>query len=124
MPPLARLARTLFALWFALVLGDPGVLHSCPMHGGHGGHSAVAGHQAHAAAHHAAAGEHTPQQSGPCTCVGSCCAAAVAAPITVAESFVAAPFVAQPHVVVPWRETVLARSPDLRLPFPNAPPLV
>jgi len=52
---LARPFAVLFAVWFAIVLGDPGVLHTCAMHGGHGGHgatpvpAAATTHDAHAA---------------------------------------------------------------------------
>lgn len=124
MRPFSRFARAVFALWFALVLGDPGVLHSCPMHGSHAGHSAVTGHEPHAASHHAAAGEHGSQHQAPCTCVGSCCASAVAVPHVVAESLVVIADVEQPQLVVAWRQVVLPRAPDVRLPFPNGPPLV
>jgi hypothetical protein len=49
MRPPSRLSRSLtalFALWFAVVLGDPGVLHACAMHGGTHG-SEVSAERAH-----------------------------------------------------------------------------
>jgi hypothetical protein len=49
MRPPSRLSRSLtalFALWFAVVLGDPGALHACAMHGGTHG-SEVSAERAH-----------------------------------------------------------------------------
>jgi hypothetical protein len=138
MRSLARFSRplnALFALWFAIVLGDPGVLHACPMHGGgHGaGHAATApaaptGHEGHAM-HGAPAAEQTApgatQQSdtpAPCTCVGSCSAASTATPVPVVAA------VHVPEAVAEVRRPLAApsvdapASPALRLPFANGPP--
>lgn len=128
----------LFALWFAVVLGDPGLLHSCPMHGGHGGARAAAstGGAQHAQGAHssrdvasAGAMQHDAQQgaphqdkTGPCTCVGQCAAAsAVAAVPVVAEMHVPTTIsrAEQPLLVA------LGHAPaasDTRLPFANGPP--
>src|SRR2546423_10571426 len=102
MRSLARLSApftALFALWFAIVLGDPGMLHACPMHGGHGAHGTqeasapapshhtqgmhgnnAAGHSATHESHQSSRHD-APVPAGPCTCVGHCCAAAVPAPL-------------------------------------------
>jgi hypothetical protein len=133
---LARFSRplnALFALWFAMVLGDPGVLHACPMHGGHGAsHSPSAAapaahgeHSAHAmpAAEMAApeAGQHgaTP---APCTCVGHCCAAPAVAPVSRAAALVVPEAVAEVRRPLAAPSSDAPASPDLRLPFPNGPP--
>jgi hypothetical protein len=132
---LARFSRplnALFALWFAMVLGDPGVLHACPMHGGHGAtHSAAAAspaahgeHSAHAMSAAEAAPEagHHGDTPAPCTCVGHCCAAPAVAPVSPAAA------VAVPEAVAEVRRPLAAPSsdptpsPDLRLPFANGPP--
>jgi hypothetical protein len=132
----SRPLNALFALWFAMVLGDPGVLHSCPMHGGHGAaHSApaaaAAGHGEHAAhaAHAVPAADagspdatHHGDTPAPCSCVGHCCAAPAVAPVSPATT------VAIPDAVARVRRPVAApssdapASPDLRLPFGNGPP--
>jgi hypothetical protein len=128
----------LFALWFAVVLGDPGLLHSCPMHGGHGMAHATASatdapqaHDAHMMHDVASAGaaQHDAQQSaphhgttGPCTCVGQCCAmSAVASVPVVAAMHVPATIsrAEQPLVVALGHAPA---SPDTRLPFANGPP--
>jgi hypothetical protein len=135
---LAHLTRpftALFALWFAVVLGDPGMLHACPMHGGgshgteHGAALSTAGHDV-GVMHGAHAGEDAPpdgtQHHGApdyCTCVGHCCAASLVPPLAA---------VAEVHV--PAAEAMSRRplaahasdapsSPDLRLPFANGPPI-
>jgi hypothetical protein len=132
---LARFSRPLnaiFALWFAMVLGDPGVLHSCPMHGGHGAVGAAAaaapaGHEGHSAhgSTSASSSAETGQHRGtpaPCTCVGHCCAAPVVAPLpTVTSLHVPAAVAEVRHpLAVPSRD--VPASPDTRLPFANGPP--
>jgi len=139
---MARRARwtrplaALFALWFAFVLGDPGLLHECPMHGGHGVASTAtttsvehhsSAHAQHAAAEHAAshgashdASHHG--KTGPCTCVGQCCVAPSVAPLpTVAALHVPATVSrAEPARLVAF--VVAPAAPDTRLPFANGPP--
>ena len=128
-----RPLAALFALWFAFVLGDPGLLHRCPMHGGHGMASATAsaGGEHHMAAHgeHASA-SHAPShdasrhdKTGPCTCVGQCCVAATAATLpTVAAAYVPATVSrAEPSLLVAF--VVAPAAPDTRLPFANGPPI-
>jgi hypothetical protein len=114
---LARILSTVFALWFAVVIGDPGVLHACPEHGAH------ASHGSHAA-HHAAASQHggAPAHSGGCTCMGSCCATPVVAPLPGIANFVVSeaiiPAVGQPEYSC---AAPAAAAPRL-LPFSNGPP--
>ena len=130
----ARWTRPLsafFALWFAFVLGDPGLLHACPMHGGHAVSSAAA---SAGAEHHATHGEHGSAShatshdtshhggTGPCTCVGQCCVAPAVAPLpTVAALYVPATVSrAEPSLLVAF--VVAPSAPDHRLPFANGPP--
>jgi hypothetical protein len=130
----------LFAVWFALMLGDPGTLHSCPMHGGHGGHggapaaaATASGHGAHGAhAMHDVAsadamshdGAQHHGKTGPCTCMGQCCAASILAPLPAVAALhvpVTVARVEQPLLVAVGDAPA---SPDLRLPFANGPPVI
>lgn len=131
----------LFALWFAVVLGDPGLLHSCPMHGGHGAAHAMASatdaqqargaHDAHmmhevadgAMQHDAQQGAPHHDRTGPCTCVGQCCAmsAVASVPAVAAVHVPTAVSRAEPPLVVALGHA--PASPDTRLPFANGPPL-
>jgi hypothetical protein len=127
-----RPLAALFALWFAFVIGDPGLLHSCPMHGGHGAagmatpagvphHSA--GNAEHASMDHATSHDASHHgSSGQCTCVGQCCATPTVAPLpTVAALHVpAAVAYAEPAARVAF--VVAPAAPDTRLPFANGPP--
>ena len=127
-----RPLAALFALWFAFVIGDPGLMHSCPMHGGHGatGIGTPAGMQHHSAgnAEHASMDHATSHDAshhgsnGQCTCVGQCCVAAALAPLpTVAALYVpAAIALAEPAQHVAF--VVAPAAPDTRLPFANGPP--
>ena len=131
-----RPVAALFAVWFAFVLGDPGLLHRCPMHGGHGLASATAsaGAEHHAMAHgeHDAASHdasnamsHDASHHGktsPCTCVGQCCVASVVATVpTVAAAYVPTTIsLAEPTLFVAL--AVAPAAPDTGLPFANGPP--
>jgi hypothetical protein len=134
---LARYSRplnALFALWFALVLGDPGVLHSCPMHGGHGSahagsvaatptlHGAHAAHAAPAADAGAPEAAHHGDTPAPCTCVGHCCAAPAVAPVSPVAVLAVPEAVADVRHPVSTPSRDAPASPDLRLPFANGPP--
>ena len=123
---LSRPLNAIFALWFAIVLGDPGVLHSCPMHGGHGAaHAAVsahAGHEMHGAkATTSDAAEHH-DAPAPCTCVGHCCAASSVAPIPTVPAVHVPAAVAEVQHPLTCPSADAPASPDLRLPFANGPP--
>lgn len=124
---LSRPLNAIFALWFAIVLGDPGVLHSCPMHGGHGGsHTAVAAHAGHemhgasAAATSEAAQHH--DAPAPCTCVGHCCAASTVAPLPTVPAVYVPEAVAEVQHPLTAPSADAPASPDHRLPFANGPP--
>jgi hypothetical protein len=128
----------LFALWFAVVLGDPGLLHSCPMHGGHGTAHAAAStgdampaHGAHAshdgtatstAQHDAQQGAPHHQKTGPCTCVGQCCAVSAVASVPVVAAMHVPATVSRAGQPLAVALGDAPASPDTRLPFANGPP--
>jgi hypothetical protein len=125
---LRRLSRwtrpfsALFALWFAMVLGDPGVLHSCPMHGG--AHAVASAHASHDQAAHHASHESAPDKSSAaqCSCVGHCCAATAAAPLPLVAPFAVPSHVANSTARPEQPSDDVPSSPDVRLPFANGPP--
>ena len=130
---LARPVAMLFALWFAIVLGDPGMLHTCAMHGGHGGHGAASaaaatahdGHMAHGAAHQSApADAPQPKSPAPCTCLGHCCAVTVAAPLPALATVPVPVAVAEERHPLDAPAVEAPAAPDRRLPFSNGPPTV
>jgi hypothetical protein len=123
----------LFALWFAVVLGDPGMLHTCAMHGGHGGHGASpaaapattahGGHMAHGAAHQSAPADAShPAAPAPCTCIGHCCAVTVAAPLPALDVVPVPVAVAEERHPLDAPTVEAPAAPDRRLPFANGPP--
>ena len=137
---LARPLHALFALWFAIVLGDPGVLHACPMHGGHGAATpsasattaaaaAAAGHQGHSAQmpsgvdHSVPDSAQHPDSPVPCTCVGHCAASSTTAAVPAAASvLVPGTRLVVQGAAAPAPSRDVPASPDLRLPFANGPP--
>jgi hypothetical protein len=131
---LTRSVAALFALWFAVVLGDPGVLHTCAMHGGHGGHGAapvtVALDVQMAHGVHGTHGAHVPSPADPqhsgapatCTCIGHCCAVTVAAPLPTLATVPVPVAVAKERHPLDAPVVEAPAAPDRRLPFSNGPP--
>jgi hypothetical protein len=138
---LARPLTALFALWFAIMLGDAGMLHTCAMHGGHGGHRGDHGtpraaaasatvehdgqmaHGAHGAAHQSVpADAPQPAAPAPCTCIGHCCAVTVAAPLPAPATVPVPVVVAEERHPLDAPSVVSLAAPDRRLPFSNGPP--
>ena len=118
-----RRLLVLLPLWLAFAIADPGVLHSCPMHGGVP--AAATATQSHEAghAHHQAPAPHAPEHHhGACTCIGACTAAtAIFAPTAVTT--IALGSIVDTHVATPaFDSRVSARDSQYRLPFSNGPP--
>jgi hypothetical protein len=113
----------LFPLWLTLAVGEPSLVHQCPMHGGtsatEASTSAHAVHGGHA--HHTA-----PQQSGKqtrhsCSCISECAnslAVVVATPATVPLAHV----VPTTHVEIATSLFQDRREAHTPLPFANGPP--
>src|SRR5437867_6761548 len=121
----ARPLAILMALWLSLTLGEPGVVHFCPMHGGGAGARAVGHGVGHDATTHAATQQHrAPPGHGHagCTCLGACSVTgfgpvlpSVAAPVPVAP-------ISVPTAAPPAERAGRRPSPDRLLPFANGPP--
>jgi hypothetical protein len=126
-PMLRRLSRplsALFALWFSLVLVDPGVLHACAMHGG--AHATSAASSAAPGIDHAAHhGSEQQPASEPtvCSCVGQCCAV-VPTLLPAEHTFSVPAHVARVAGLFAQASGHVPTSPDLRLPFANGPPRI
>jgi hypothetical protein len=124
-----RLLAAFCAVWVAISIAAPDLVHECAMHpstsSGQAGPVAPiqpAAHGGHGGSHAASHDAGTPEHAGSvCSCLGDCAAAAgvslVAAPVALLEAPVVA--VIDPglpaHAYVP-----VARA--LRLPFANGPP--
>jgi hypothetical protein len=118
---LSRPLSALFALWFALVLVDPGVLHACAMHGsGHAPAAAASDVTADHGAHHDAAPEK--DAATQCSCVGQCSVAPAVAPLPDVATFAVPTRVAQAAALFAEPADLVASSPDVSLPFANGPP--
>jgi hypothetical protein len=115
---LHRLLGALCALWFAISVAEPALLHACPMHDG-----TAAGRQADHHVHGEATDTTPPDgtERAPCLCLGDCAAASAmglaASHVGVVEVAVVASADAglPDHAYVP-----VARA--LLLPFANGPP--
>lgn len=66
---ISRMLRALLAVWFVLTVGEPSVVHICPMHSSAAAELAAGHHAGHSTSHHShSAGQHAHH----CTCI-SCC---------------------------------------------------
>jgi|SRR5579872_5452141 len=125
--PLFRLLASALAFWLPLVIGEPGLLQPCPMHGmGVAISGAMHGHMDAHASMHTEHQTHTPtHQHAHCTCIGCCCAPATASLIdtppacpvaVVTEQVAAASFPTAPQLARP--------APEFSLPRTTGPPLI
>jgi hypothetical protein len=125
--PLHRAAALLLALWFAAIVGDPALLHQCPMHGGTpGSHAAGAGgaHGASHGAHAADAGapaDEAPPAGHQCSCLGDCSGPTVVAlSASTPMAWLAGVVDIEPSLDAPARDLPVAA--DYLTPFANGPP--
>ena len=115
--PWSRAFAVLMAVWLAVSLAEPAILHACPVHGGIG---AEASHAAMPhAMHHPV--RHEDQARHLCSCIGACCSAApiglATAPISVASSAI----VVTTDALLP-EYSPSGASAEHVLPFANGPP--
>jgi hypothetical protein len=133
--PWFRSLASFLAIWFPLVIGEPGILHPCPMHGAAAAHSTMH----HAAAQHAMESDamrhgamHDASPEAPatphhdhagCTCI-TCCAVSVAgflAPDTPASTIdVVVRSVAA--ALLPATQPLRSIATHVR-PYPTGPPV-
>ena len=117
--PLTRVLAAMVAVWLALVLGEPGLVHHhCPMHDGGSASSAAAGHAAHGE-QHAPGGGHGRHL---CTCVGACTASGAAAALVSSPEVPGAIVVAATCRPIPPAGAAAPPRRSFALPFANGPP--
>ena len=126
--PWFRALATSLAVWFPLIVGEPGVLHLCPMHGGV---PAATSPQSMAHAHHAAmSSTERPTDHGRppghdhhhCSCIGSCTssAAALPAPGDSVITIVGVNFTTR--AALPNAESLARPAPEYSRPYTTGPP--
>ena len=137
----STLVRTIVVLMFALLMGEQGMLHACPLHtsvagterseretSSHGAHDAQDAHDSHDAhSPGVASGDRTSHDGEShhtgCNCLGTCATAA-----TVATPNIAVALVPAPEIVVRASRSTTYESPSYqprathRLPFSIGPP--
>ena len=120
-----RLAAAVLGIWLVLVMGEPGIVHACPTHGGgavHGGAMSHAGGGV-GAAHHGAGGSHAPaHEHQGCTCIG-CCVGVSAAALIARAPTTAIAVALVPVVAARTSVALLPRpGPHHSRPYPTGPP--
>ena len=130
-----RSLATMLAFWFPLIAGEPGVLRTCPTHGGvaatspqheqatpAGGHAAS--HMHHVASqvsddgHHSAPGH----SHHDCTCIGCCCVASGVLRAPEVASIELAVVEYQVARSVPSVESLARPAPEFSRPYTTGPP--
>ena len=113
-----RTIATVLAVWFPLIVGEPGVVHACPAHGG-GAATAVA-----ATAHH----HGMPHGSQPghdhhdCTCISCCVGSVVAAPAPVAPTTVFVDAIRDVVASYPATASLARQAAKHSRPYTTGPP--
>jgi len=127
---LARVLRALLAVWFVLSVGEPSVVHICPMHASAAAELAADGHGEpahHAAGHHAEHGasshsHSTGQHQHHCTCI-NCCVGSAASALAASSVQLQTPHVVAVVAQLPSRDGVRAlEAPPHLLPPSTGPP--
>ena len=130
-----RSLASFLAVWFPLVIGEPGVLHPCPMHGAAAAHSAAHhGAASHAAMQHGSmhdAGMRDASPAAPvaphhshagCTCI-TCCAVSVAGVLAPDAPASTIDVVVRSVAAVSHPATELLHSSATHVrPYPTGPP--
>ena len=125
--PWFRALATLIAIWLPLIVGEPGVVHPCPMHGAHP--PIATSERSAPQAHHAVSTRGRSDGGAPpshdhhgCTCVGSCTsiAGAVPAPDAPTISVIEAGYAARP--ARPNAESLARQAPEYSRPYTTGPP--
>lgn len=115
-----RAVATVLAVWFPLIVGEPGVVHACPAHGGGATSTAATVAMAH---HHAASHDSQPgHDHHDCTCISCCVGSIVAAPaaVTPVTAFVEAIFdLGAKSAPVP---SLPQQAPEYSRPYTTGPP--
>jgi hypothetical protein len=115
---LRRLFGSFCALWLAISIAEPALLHACPMHDGVTAEAGSGGHHAHGAADDASAPD---AKRVACLCLGDCAAAAAVGLAPMRLALLDARILAMADAGLPDHAYVpVART--LLLPFANGPP--
>jgi len=129
--------RLLLVLWFALSLGESGLVHACPMHDGAAARG-TGSHGAHAPAHDAVHADHQGTETGgqheaqavhdrsddgkaACTCLGTCGIPGVAAILADSPCVPDAIVATAAAMATSGAEIAHARDAHFH-PFANGPP--
>jgi hypothetical protein len=113
-----RLLGAFCALWLAISIAAPGLVHECPAHGGLVAASAAGGHSAGHSTHDGGSRDHG---APTCSCLGDCASANTVSLVSAPVALLDAPVVAMIDPGLPDHSYVpVARA--LLLPFANGPP--
>jgi hypothetical protein len=128
-----RALAACLAVWFPLVIGEPGVLQPCPMHGAvaaatnsaptsaHAHHVAASGEVSHAT-HAPADAPAPPHNHHACTCIGACAGSVAVALTTSAPELPALTVVYRSASILPSGERLARPAPSFSRPYTTGPP--
>ncbi len=114
-----RALATVLAVWLPLIVGEPGVVHACPAHGG----SAVASTAPMAHHHGASHGSAPGHDHHDCTCISCCVGSVVAAPAPVEPATVFVAAIRDIGVAHPAVASLPRQAPEYSRPYTTGPPL-
>lgn len=114
-----RAVATVLAVWFPLMVGEPGVVHVCPAHGGAATATAAMAHH-HGVPH----GSQPGHDHHNCTCISCCVGSAVAAPTPIAPTTTFVDAIRDISDAYPDAASVDRQAPEYSRPYTTGPPRV
>jgi hypothetical protein len=117
-----RTVASILAVWLPLIVGEPGVVHACPAHGGLATATAAATSHHHAAPHSAPHGSQPGHDHHNCTCISCCVGSVVAAPAPVAPTTVFVAAIRDSGVSHPAVASLTHQAPEYSRPYTTGPP--
>jgi hypothetical protein len=112
-----RTLATVLAVWFPLIVGEPGVLHLCPAHGGTAPVAAAMAHH-HGASH----GSQPGHDHHDCTCISCCVGSVVTPPAPIAPTTVFVEAIRDGGIAHPAVASPARRAPEYSRPYTTGPP--
>jgi hypothetical protein len=113
-----RTIATVLAVWFPLIVGEPGVVHACPAHGGAAATSVAATAHHHGMSH----GSQPGHDHHDCTCISCCVGSVVAAPAPVAPTTVFVDAIRDIVASYPATASLSRQAAEHSRPYTTGPP--
>lgn len=112
-----RAVATVLAVWLPLIVGEPGVVHACPAHGGAAATMTMAMAHHHGMPH----GSQPGHDHHDCTCISCCVGSVIAAPTITAPTILFVDAIREAGAAYP-AASIARQAPEYSRPYTTGPP--